>query len=223
MNVALYGHWICPYATRVQFALEQRAIPYELIDLPPSGVRPPDFELPAEFVEHSTRREIPMVRVGDRCLADSIPILEWLETEITAAPLLPTGPAAQQLIRERMAWIDEHAFRPMVGVYYGTDPARIERDSTALGTALGKIGRWAEDTGWIAGPDVSLAEAVVMPLHVRLGGLQQLGFTADVAPSFTDHGDRCRALPGWPGVAWSSEQRDEFVGRFTAFRQKKKH
>ena len=106
MNVALYGHWICPYATRVRFALEQRRISYELVDLPPTGVRPPDFELPPEFLEHSPRREIPMVRVGDRYLADSIPILEWLETEITTAPLLPADPAAQHLMRERIAWID---------------------------------------------------------------------------------------------------------------------
>ena len=54
-DVALYGHWICPFATRVQFALHQRAIPHELVDVPPSGVRGPDFELPPEsFVEHSS-------------------------------------------------------------------------------------------------------------------------------------------------------------------------
>lgn len=221
MNVALYGHWICPYATRVRFALEQRRISYELVDLPPTGVRPPDFELPPEFLEHSPRREIPMVRVGDRYLADSIPILEWLETEITTAPLLPADPAAQHLMRERIAWIDEHAFRPMIGVYYGTDADRIGRASDALGAALAEIGRWTEKTGWIAGSTVSLAEAVVMPLHVRLDGLQRLGFTADVAPSFAAHGERCRSLAGWAGVAWSPEQRDEFVGRFTAFRRKR--
>ena len=53
-DVVLYGHWICPFATRVQFALHQRGIDDELIDLPPSAVRGPDFELPPEFVEGFT-------------------------------------------------------------------------------------------------------------------------------------------------------------------------
>ena len=57
-DVALYGHWICPFATRVQFALHQRGITHELIDLPPSAVRGRDFDLPPEFIEHSPRLEI---------------------------------------------------------------------------------------------------------------------------------------------------------------------
>lgn len=48
-DVALYGHWICPFATRVEFALHQRGIAHELIDLPPSAVRGPDFVLPNEI------------------------------------------------------------------------------------------------------------------------------------------------------------------------------
>ncbi len=219
-DVALYGHWICPYATRVQFALEQRAIPYDLVDLPPSGVRPSDFELPAEFIEHSPQREIPMVRIDERYLADSIPILEWLEEEITTAPLLPADPAAQQLVRERIAWIDRHAFRPMIGIYYGTEPERIDRAATALTEALAQMGSWAAKSGWLAGSDVSLADAVAMPINVRMTGLQQLGLTQDVPPAWAAYAERCRALPGWPAVEWSQDQTDEFVGRFTAYRRK---
>ena len=45
-EVALYGHWICPFATRVEVALHQRGIVHDLVDLPPSAVRGPDFVLP---------------------------------------------------------------------------------------------------------------------------------------------------------------------------------
>ncbi len=220
-DVALYGHWICPFATRVQFALHQRGIAHELIDLPPSAVRGPDFELPPEFVKHSSRLEIPMLRIGDDYLADSIPILEWMESALPDHPLLPPEGPARALVRERMAWIDHNAFRPMVGVYYGTDPDRIARASGKLADALNQMGQWSEETGWLAGPDVSLAEAVAMPIHVRLPGLQRLGFTDAISPSFAAHGERCRSLPGWAGVEWSSEQCDEFVGRFTAYRRKR--
>lgn len=219
-DVALYGHWICPFVTRVQFALHQRGIDHELVNLPPSAVRGPDFELPAAFVKHSPRLEVPMVRVGQEYLADSIPILEWLETKVSANSLLPEDADAQALVRERMAWIDTNAFRPMGGVYYGTDPERIARASDKLGEALAEMGRWAAADGWLAGPEPTLAEAVAISIHVRLQGLQRLGFSHDVSPEFTAHGDRCRELPGWPAVAWSAEQTDEFVGRFEAYRRK---
>ncbi|MDX2379270.1 MAG: glutathione S-transferase N-terminal domain-containing protein [Acidimicrobiia bacterium] len=54
-TVALYGHWICPFVTRVRFTLAQRGIEHELVNVPPSGVRPRDFVLPDAFVEHSPR------------------------------------------------------------------------------------------------------------------------------------------------------------------------
>ncbi|MEO0492478.1 MAG: glutathione S-transferase family protein [Actinomycetota bacterium] len=219
-DVALYGHWICPFATRVQFALHQRGVDHEVIDLPPSAVRPRDFVLPPEFVEHSPKLEIPMVRVGDDYLADSIPVLEWLETVVPGPPLLPAAEADRALVRERMAWIDQHAFRPMVGVYYGIDPDRLARASAKLGAALEEMGSWTVETGWLAGDGPTLAEAVAMPIHVRLAGLQRLGFTAAVDPAWTAHGDRCRELAGWSAVEWSAEQTDEFVARFETFRRK---
>ncbi len=221
-DVALYGHWICPFVTRVEFALAQRGIDRELIDLPPSGVRPADFVLPPEFVEHSPRLEVPLVRVGDRYLADSIPILEWLESEVAAPGLLPVDPAARVLVRERMAWIDQHAFRPMVGVHYGTDPDRIARASAKLGEALAEMGGWTTESGWLAGPEPTLAEAVAMPIHVRLDGLRRLGLDAPIDPAWTAHGQRCRTLAGWAAVEWTAAQTDEFVGRFEAFRRKQR-
>ncbi len=221
-EVALYGHWICPFATRVEFALHQRGIAHDLIDLPPSAVRGPDFVLPDEFIEHSPRLEIPMVRVGSEYLADSIPILEWLENRVAAPALLPRGDAARNLVRERMAWIDRHAFRPMIGIYYGVEPDAISEASAALADALAEMGRWTAETGWLAGAGPSLAEAVAMPIHVRMAGLQRLGFTGKITEEWRAHGKRCRSLTGWPGVEWSPEQTDEFVGRFEAFRRKRR-
>ena len=221
-DVALFGHWICPFATRVEFALHQRGIAHDLVDVAPSAVRGPEFVLPDEFVEHSPRLEIPMVRVGSDYLADSIPILEWLEDSVDAPALLPTDDAGITLVRERMAWIDRHAFRPMIGIYYGVEPDAVAQASKALAEALAEMGRWTAETGWLAGESPSLAEAVAMPIHVRMAGLQRLGFTAKLPAAWCEHGDRCRTLAGWPGVEWSPGQTDEFVGRFEAFRRKRR-
>jgi len=221
-NLAFYGHWICPFATRVEFALHQRGIAHDVVDVPPSAVRGPDFVLPDEFVEHSPRLEIPMVRVGNDYLADSLPILEWLEHRVDAPALLPADDIRRAQVQERMEWIDKHAFRPMIGVYYGVDPDAIAQASDALTDALAEMGRWTAETGWLAGAAPSLAEAVAMPIHVRMAGLRRLGFTGTLTAEWLAHGERCRALDGWPSVEWSPEQTDEFVGRFEALRRKRR-
>lgn len=220
-TVSVYGHWICPFYTRVSFALAQRGISHEVIDLPPSAVRGPDFKLPAEFVEHSPRLEIPLVRIGTDYLADSIPILEWLEQRFSDAPLLPADEEARTIVRSRMAWIDQHAFRPMVGVYYGTDPHRIQQAAAALHDALENMGRWTKESGWLVGAEPTLAEAVAMPIYVRLEGLRGLGFTQELPASIEAHRQRCQTLEGWPTVTWGREQTDELLGRFNAYRRKK--
>jgi glutathione S-transferase len=216
----LYGHWICPYATRVGFALAERGIAHDLVEVPPSAVRPEDFVLPTEFVQHSPRLEIPMVRVGYDFLADSIPVLEWLETQIGQKPLLPADAEARALVRERMAWLDRQVFRAMVGVYYSTDPDRIDGAALALSDALAEVNSWLAETPWLAGDRLTLAEAVLIPLYVRLDGLRRLGFGHPLPRLVDDHRRRCRELDGWSAIAWSEEQTEEFVGRFEAHRRR---
>ncbi len=216
--VTLFGHWICPYSVRVSFALAERRIAHEVVVVPPTAVRPPGFVVPPEFVEHSPRGEIPMLRVGDAYRADSLPILDWLEEQFDERPLLPADAAGRSRVRERTAWIDSHVFTPMIGVYYGTDVERIARASDALAAALGEMGAWVEDDPWLAGGAPSLAEAAAVPVYVRLGALARLGFTGALDRRVAGHLDRCRGLEGWAHVAWTDDQNDELVGRFRRYR-----
>lgn len=219
VDVALFGHWMCPFSTRVEWALHQRGIDHDLVPVPPSAARPRDFVIPQEFLDHSPKLEVPMVRVGGEYRADSIPVLAWLEERIDVPGLLPADPSVREMVRKRVAWVDEHAFRPMIGVYYGVDPERIDRAGQKLVAALDTMGGWADETGWMAGAGPSLVEAVSIPIHVRLVGLQRLGFTSPVPSSWSAHGERCRELSSWGSVEWTQEQEDDFVGRFEAFRR----
>lgn len=216
-DVTLFGHWICPFSVRVEWTLAQRDIAYDVIDVPPSAVRPRDFVVPEEFVRHSPRLEVPMVRIGDEHLADSIPILWWLEREFPERSLVPPGHV--DLVRERVEWIDRHVYRPMVGVYYGTEPDRIAESSRALAEALAGVASWLDDGGWCVGTEPSLCEALMVPLYVRLDGLRRLGFTHDVPAAVLDHLARCTTTVGWRAAAWSPAQVDEFVGRFEKYRR----
>ena len=170
-------------------------------------------------------RELCGIRVSDQTIrrsGEAVGEQAKAYLEESAVAVEPVQRHAGALVRERVAWIDQHAFRPMIGVYYGTETERIERASARLGEALAEMGAWTEATGWLAGDAPTLAEAVAMPIHVRLEGLQRLGFTAPIDERWTAHGERCRGLPGWGPVEWSAEQTDEFVGRFEAFRRKQR-
>ncbi len=217
--VALFGHWICPFSVRVEFALAQRGIAYEVVDVPPSAVRPKGFVVPDEFAAHSPKLEIPMVRIAGEYLADSMSILWWLEERFTAHSLVPVG--EDDALRERMAWIDRHVYRPMIGVYYGTEPDAIAAASERFGDAMAEVGTWLDDADWLCGDAPSLCEALMVAVYVRLDGLRRLGLTANLPAAVTAHHQRCAALSGWPTVAWSAEQTDEFVWRFSEYRRRR--
>ena len=217
-DVTLFGHWLCPYSVRVSFALAERRIAHDVVEVPPTAARPGGFVVPAEFIEHSPRGEIPMVRSGTEYRVDSLPILEWLEERIPDRPLLATGEAERAMVRERTAWIDNHVFPPMIGIYYGIHADRVAEAGAALAESLRVMGEWLDDRLWLAGAAPSLAEAAVSPVYVRLEALRRLGFTGAVDARVTAHRDRCTDLAGWAAVAWSDRQTDELVDRSTRHR-----
>jgi len=218
-DVTLYAHWICPFATRVSFALHQRKIEHDVFDLPPTGVRPKDFELPPEFLANSPRREIPLVRVGDQYQADSIPILLWLETVCPAPGLLPRSTDQRRRVIERVQWLDDHVMKPTGGVYYGTEPDRVEWAAGALARGFSEVARWLDDDHWLAGSTPTLAEAIMIPIYVRLESLRPLGYNHPLPSRVDEHRRACTELDGWSSVAWSPDQHAEFVARFEKYRE----
>ena len=210
--VALFGHWICPYSVRVEFALAQLGYAYAVIDVPPTAARPKGYVVPEEFLAHSPRHEIPMIREGGRYLADSLPILERLYGA-------RGGCTPEQV--EIARWIDASAFGPMVGVYYGTDAGRIAAASAALADALVGVADRLGGRAWLVGREPTMAEAALVPVYVRLEGLRALGFTDPVPEAVIEHAERCLALPGGRVAAWSEAQQSEFVRRFTTFRARR--
>ena len=218
-TVTLFGHWICPFSVRVEFALAQRGIDYTVVDVPPRAVRPKGFVVPEEFIAHSPKLEVPMVKIDGEYLADSIPILEWLEEKFTDSSLLPTDDAGQAIVRERVEWLNKHVYRPMIGVYYGTDAALIQESSVAFMKAMETVDQWLQASPWLAGKTPTLAEAIMAGVYTRLDGLRQLGLTGELPASVQQHLERCTQLAGWEKVQWSTEQTADFVGRFLKFRE----
>jgi len=218
--VALYGHWICPFVSRVQFALGQRGVSYTLVNVPPTAARPKGFVVPEAFLAHSPKGEVPLLQIDEDYLADSLPILWWMEERLSEPSLLPSDTDGIEQVRERMAWINHTIFPPMIGVYYGVETSRIAAASSALSAALYEMSQWLEHDDWLTGSAPSLSEAALVSLYVRLDGLRALGFDARLPRQVEAHRQRCQDLPGWSHVAWSQENLEEYVGRFTLFRER---
>ena len=218
-TVTLFGHWICPFSVRVEFALAQRGIEYTVVDVPPRAVRPKGFVVPEEFIAHSPKLEVPMVKIDGEYLADSIPILEWLEEKFTDASLLPVGDAQQAIVCERVEWLNKNVYRPMIGVSYGTDPALIQESSVAFMKAMETVDQWLQASPWLAGETPTLAEAIMAGVYTRLDGLRRLGLTGELPASVQLHIERCTQLVGWEKVQWTTEQTNDFVGRFLKYRE----
>ena len=218
-TVTLFGHWICPFSVRVEFALAQRGIEYTVVDVPPRAVRPKGFVVPEEFIAHSPKLEVPMVKIDGEYLADSIPILEWLEEKFSDSSLLPQGDDAQAIVRDRVEWLNKNVYRPMIGVYYGTDPALIQESSVAFMKAMETVDQWLQTSPWLAGNSPTLAEAIMAGVYTRLDGLRRLGLTGELPVAVQLHIERCTQLVGWEKVQWTTEQTSDFVGRFLKYRE----
>jgi len=219
-DVTYYGHWICPFAKRVKFTLANRGIAHDEVAVPPTAVRPKDFEPPPEFVRGSPRGEIPMIRMGETLLPDSIPILVFLEDRIAERPMLPAPGPERDAVLQRVGWLDAYLMMSAVRVYYGMEPEWVAAGTEALAAAFAEMEARLGDATWLAGEVPTLAESIAVPIYVRLEGLRHLGFEWEgPGPNVRRHMEACAALPGWPAVAWSPAQEDEFVGRFMKARE----
>ena len=122
-----------------------------------------------------------------------------------ARPLLPADPAGRARVRERMAWIDDRVFGPMVGVYYGTRADRIAAASDELAAALAALGDGSETgRGWPGRADPGRGRG--RPALRAAGGLVRLGFDGPVDPRVAHHAERCSRAEGWSAVAWTEHR-----------------
>lgn len=212
-SVTLFGHWSCPYSTRVSFALAHREVAHTLTEVPPTKMRQPGFSPPTEFLEHSPLGEIPLVAVDNAYLADSLPIIKWLDVVTPGPPLVPREPAHRALALERARFVDQAVFSAMVGVYYGTRPDRIASASAALAAASRRLAAWLDVTSFLAGDTVTIADAALVPLWVRLELLSEVGLVDPLSPAAMAHRRRCQDLAAWDAIRWSAAERDELRDR----------
>lgn len=106
MALTLYYGSGSPYAWRAQFALEHKALPYELkvLSFSAGDTRKP------EFVALNPRHQVPTLVDGDFVLYESNAIVEYLDEAYPGrgAPLLPGDARSRAIIRRLVLEVDSY-------------------------------------------------------------------------------------------------------------------
>jgi glutathione S-transferase len=131
MAITLYYGSGSPYAWRVQFALEHKALPYEpkLVSFSAGDTRKP------EFVALNPRHRVPTIVDGDFTLYESNAIVEYLDEAYPGRgqPLFPGDPKNRALVRRLVMEADNYlreATDRVVDYAFYTKPE--ERDPAKL-------------------------------------------------------------------------------------------
>jgi len=133
--ITLYYGSGSPFAWRVQFALEHKALPYErkVLSFSAGDTRKP------EFLALNPRHRVPVIVDGDFTLYESNAIVEYLDDAYAGRgqPLFPGDARNRAVVRRLVAEADNYfdkATDPVVDEAFGKKPE--ERDPAKLATAL---------------------------------------------------------------------------------------
>ena len=131
MALTLYYGSGSPYAWRVQLALEQKALPYELkvLSFSAGDTRKP------EFVALNPRHRVPVLVDGDFVLYESNAIVEYLDEAYPGrgAPLFPGDAKARAIVRRLILEIDNYSDKStdvLLDQAFSVKPE--ERDATKI-------------------------------------------------------------------------------------------
>ena len=131
----LYSASLSMFGAKVQIALIEKAIDYQLVMVPYDRDRGYEPRHP-EVVRVNPKRQVPILIDGDVELFDSTQIFEYLEDVRPAPPLWPREPAARAAARQLEMKSDEvyfpHVVRLMGLQERPDDPAAVAaRDAAA--------------------------------------------------------------------------------------------
>lgn len=168
----VFGGIASPYVRKVCLVLEEKGLPYELVQLAPHADHP-------AFRATSPFGKIPGFADGDYRLSDSSAIIAYIEARHPERPMLPAEPRA----RGRAVWFDEFTdtifgasglkilFNRFVAPKLLKLPFSEERaleGEAELPESLDYIESIVPEDGWLLGESFTLADIAVASMFRSL-------------------------------------------------------
>ena len=198
-HLELISHDLCPYVQRSVITLTEKGIDHErtYIDLSAK---------PAWFTAISPLGRVPVLRVGDDTLFESMVICEYLD-EITPGSLHPRDPLEKARHR---AWIEfaSSILDDIAGFYNAKDATAFAQMRKRIATKLCRLEENFHGGPYFAGDDFSLVDAAYGPVFRYFDVFETVAdfgfFTDTPRVSAWRHGLRARTSvrdavpPGYP-------------------------
>lgn len=154
--IRLYGLSLSNYYNKVKLALLEKGLPFDEVKARPSQ--------DSEVLAKSPMGKIPWIESNGLVLAESQPIVEWLEETQPAVPLYPADPAARGRVRELVQLLELYCVTPCgpwAWHWFFGAPLRDEnRDEqrAQIDRGLAAFDRLARCGPWLAGEAFGLAD-----------------------------------------------------------------
>ena len=166
MTIHLYGHLFSSYTWKVLIALYENGTPFEF-----RAVSPDEPGNVAEWLQRWPLRKFPLLVDGERQVAETSVIIEYLQVEHPGpVRLIPADATAALDVRFMDRFFDLHvmdaAQHAVNGAISGDDVKR--RDGMALSVEkLDRAYAWLEtrlaEADWACGDDFTLADCAAAP------------------------------------------------------------
>jgi glutathione S-transferase len=203
MSLVLYYGSGSPWAWRAQFALEHKALPYELrvLSFAAGDTRKP------EFIALNPRHRVPVLADGDFVQYESNAIVEYLDEAYpaTGAPLFPGDVRTRALVRRLILEVDNYfdkATDTLLDQAFAKKPEERDAKKIAEGRneVIEEIGMFTQSMrgDYLAGP-LSAADFALYPLVAFLPRAQiklpDLDADGMLTPAMRSWKARIEALP----------------------------
>ncbi len=159
----LYHFPLSPFCRKVRLSLAEKRIEVELVE-------ERYWEQDADFLRRNPAGKVPVLRLGNRMMAESAAICEYLEEAYPTPPLMPRDPEARYEVRRLVSWFDdkfntevtkklmsERVFKKMMGGG-APDSTTLKAGIKAIKYHLDYMTWLLEQRRWLAGNEMSLAD-----------------------------------------------------------------
>ncbi|MBS0379915.1 MAG: glutathione S-transferase family protein [Proteobacteria bacterium] len=165
MSLELYGHLFSSYTQKVLIALYENRTPFEFRALGP------DSPHAAEWLKRWPLRKFPLLVDGERDLAETSIIIEYLHLKHPGpVRLLPSDPMAALKVRFLDRFFDLHVMNAAQYAVDGAltrDPQRRQEGVAQSAKKLDLAYAWLEEElagrTWAAGEEFTLADCAAAP------------------------------------------------------------